>query len=144
MARSSALVRCLSSRELVLNQESILYFSVYHYSGSVESAGISNEQFIELLRVSPSEIEKRLFAKTDEQGWPGPDIDLFINRIQEAIACDPQIGFTLWGLVNRHEEGGTAMQYRCAIIRGWGMSSLKSSQEPVLDLMKDFLSHIKL
>ncbi len=30
------------------------------------------------------------------------------------------------------------MQYRCAIIRGWGMSSLKSSQEPVLDLMKDF------
>ena len=92
----------------------------------------------ELLRVSPSEIEKRLFAKTDEQGWPGPDIDLFINRIQEAIACDPQIGFTLWGLVNRHEEGGTAMQYRCAIIRGWGMSSLKSSQEPVLDLMKDF------
>lgn len=113
-------------------------FSVYHYSGSAESAGISNEQFIELLRVSPSEIEKRLFAKTDEQGWSGPDIDLFINRIQEATACDPQIGFTLWGLVNRHEEGGAAMQYRCAIIRGWGMSSLKSSQEPVLDLMKDF------
>lgn len=97
-----------------------------------------NNYFIELLRVSPSEIEKRLFAKTDEQGWSGPDIDLFINRIQEATACDPQIGFTLWGLVNRHEEGGAAMQYRCAIIRGWGMSSLKSSQEPVLDLMKDF------
>lgn len=113
-------------------------FSVYSHTGKFGSTGMSNERFIELSKDNPSEIEKKLFIKPTDQNWPDLSVDLFINQIQNVVADNPQIGFILWELVNQHKEENIAMQYLCAIIRGWGAASLDNHQESVLDLLKDF------
>ena len=51
------------------------------------------------------------------------------------------MGLTLWELVNRHEEHAS-VQYRCSIIRGWGMALLDDCRDSILDLLRNLLPKV--
>lgn len=116
----------------------------YAYTEGVHivTTGISDERFIDLLTHKPSIIEEKMFVDQSKIGEFGfTSIELFNQQIREVVAHDPQVGLTLWELVNRHEEHA-AVQYRCSIIHGWGMALLDDCQDSVLDLLKNLLPKV--
>lgn len=117
-------------------------YYAYAESAHIVTTGISNERFIDLLTHEPSIIEEKMFAGQNKIGEFGfTSIELFNQQIREVVAHNPQVGLTLWELVNRHEEHAS-VQYRCSIIRGWGMALLDDCRDSILDLLRNLLPRV--